>query len=192
MANSVKEFDKLAKSKKKIPKNLRLYYELDNKHHYLINGKIRDGFSFDIKEGRIDRDFLLSIYGKMEFIFNELIRITIVGFSHDDKSKKLLYILSIVPTNRKIRLFLDWGVFGKEFTQSMSRLFEVRNDIIHSAYVDEITYRKSRVLHLSKKEDLKEFLSDLEQSWNDLVKIYSRQLQKTDWSEIIKELRKSK
>ena len=41
-----------------------------------------------------------------KFIFDELIRLLIIGFRHDEKSKKLLYILSIVPVNRKIRLFL--------------------------------------------------------------------------------------
>lgn len=76
----------------------------------------------------------------MAFLFDEIIRLKIVIHSNRNNSKELLYLLNLVLINRKIRTFLDWNVFGPEYTRGMSRLFEVRNDIMHCMFIDEVKY----------------------------------------------------
>lgn len=183
-------FHTIAK-KKKLPTNIRLYYLIKNDHHYINNGNLVKGFGeIPIKnKSNVDRDFLLSVYGKMGFLFDELIRLLLMGYNHDEKSKRLLYILSIVPVNRKIRLFLDWKVFDEEFTRLLSRLFEVRNDLTHCVSINEVEYRKKTVMQLSKKQDLKKFLTDLQYAWNTLFKVYKTQQMKLDWKNLISEIK---
>lgn len=186
MVDSLIVLDKLLKSGKKIPKNFRFYYILNGKHFFVNDGVIKAGFENIHIHENMDRDHLLSIYGKMEFIFDELIRLLLMNVVHDEKSHKLLYILSIVPLNRKIRLFLDWNVFGKEFTQKLSRLFEVKNDLIHCIDINEIKYRKTKSLSLARKNDLIEFKNDLQSSWEELLTVYIKQIQKTPLDSTIK------
>ncbi len=190
--STLKEFDTLIQKKKKISKTIRLYYLLQKNHYYIINGVLEKGFgNIDIKnKNKVDRDFLLSVYGKMEFLFDELIRLLLVGYNHDERSRRLLYILSIVPVNRKIRLFLDWKIFDEEFTRSLARLFEVRNGLTHCVSFKEVEYRKKTIMRLSKKQDLKKFLSDLQSAWGTLLKVYSNQQKTIDWNNLISEIKK--
>lgn len=192
MVNLMKEFWQLAKTKKGLPENLRLYFIYKDAHHYISNGIIKEGFkNFDIKDRHhIDRDFLLSIYEKMEFIFDELIRLLLLGYENNEKSRRLLYILSIVPMNRKIRLFLDWKIFDEEFTRSLSRLFEVKNSISHSVHLDEVEYRQKTILFLSNKKDLKQFKNDLQSAWDELLQVYVNELEKIDWEKLIQKIKK--
>lgn len=190
MSIPLKKLDRLLKNEKGFPKEFRFYYLLDDKHYYISNGELQNGFEkLNITNIELGRDELLSIYSKMEFIFDELIRLLIIGFRHDEKSKKLLYILSIVPVNRKIRLFLDWKIFGKEFTQKLSRLFEVKNDALHCVLLSEITYRKSKLLSLAKKKDLNEFKEDLEKAYDELIMIYKNQLKDIAIDKMSKEIK---
>lgn len=175
----LKTLDGLLKNKKGFPKEFRLYYILNGIHFYANNGKVQDGFvGINVIGDSIQRDQILSIYDKMEFFFDELIRLMLVGFNDDEKSRKLLYILSIVPVNRKIRLFLDWKIFGKEFTQKLSRLFEVKNDTIHCVRIEEITYRTNKPLKFSKKGNQEQFKNDLKSSFDELLTIYDKQIKK--------------
>jgi hypothetical protein len=191
MSNTVATFHTLIKNRKKLPNRIRLYYLIQKNHYYINDGIMEQGFGIlNIKnKTRVDRDFLLSVYGKMGFIFDELIRLLLIGHIHDEKSKRLLYILSIVPVNRKIRLFLDWKIFDAEFTRMLSRLFEVRNGLIHCVSIKELEYHKKITLQLSKKQDLKKFQSDLQSSWDTLLKVYQRELKKINWKEIISEIK---
>ncbi|HSG74123.1 MAG TPA: hypothetical protein VLA01_02890, partial [Nitrosopumilaceae archaeon] len=126
--SNLKEFHKILQKNKNVSKKIRLYYLIQKNHFYINDGALGKGFgNINIKnKTNVDRDFLLSVYGKMEFLFDELIRLLLMGYIYDEKSKRLLYILSIVPVNRKIRLFLDWKIFDAEFTRLLSRLFEVK------------------------------------------------------------------
>ncbi len=170
---------KLAKSKK-IPKNFRLYLMLKNGHTFINNGLIEPGFSQPEFASLGSRDEILAVFSKMGFIFDEMIRFLIVGHNHDEKSKRLLYVLNLIPLNRKIRLFLDWKIFDEEFTREMSRLFEVRNGLVHSVGIG-VAYRKDKTMTLSNKEDIERFREDLEKAWKKLSRIYTDQLYKTGW-----------
>ena len=188
----IAEFEKYLKNKKTIAKKIRLYYVIQQRHYYLNNGKIEQGFqNVNIQDQfPIDRDSLLSVYSRMEFIFDELIRISLIGLFHEEKSKRLLYILSIVPVNRKIRLFLDWKIFDEEFTRMLSRLFEVKNGLLHCVTINEVEYRKKKTLFLSNDNDLNEFLNDLQSAWNSLFKVYKNELKKFNWTAVIEEIKK--
>lgn len=180
---------KLVKKQKKIPKNLRLYLISQKDHVFINNGVADDGFSQpNFKLLKNNRDELLSVFSKMGFLFDELIRFLIIGYEHNEESKRLLYVLNLIPLNRKIRLFLDWKVFDEEFTRNLSRIFEVRNGLMHSVNMD-VEYRKDKILILSNKNDYEQFKEDLQKAWNRLLQVYTYQFSKMDLEKLISKIK---
>ena len=158
--------------KKKISDNLRFYFIYKNKHYFIHNGHIEFGFSSKITIAK-NRDSMLSAFSKIGFLFDEIIRMRIVG--SDKNSDELLYVLNLIPLNRKIRTFLDWGVFSPEYTRDMSRLFEVRNALNHAVSIDEVYYNQSKKIPLSSQKGFNKFKKDFEKSWKKLLQEYVKQ-----------------
>ena len=91
------------------------------------------------------------------------------------------FIFSILfPINRKIRTFLDWKVFGPEFTRNMSRLFEVRNDTVHCISINEVSYNPKSKTSLSTASGFQRFTTDFQKAWKELLKIYVAEQEKLD------------
>ena len=116
---------------------------------------------------------MLSAFSKMGFLFDEIIRMRIVGTNKN--SNELLYVLNLIPLNRKIRTFLDWGVFSPEYTRDMSRLFEVRNALNHAVSIDEVYYNQNKKILLSSQKGFNKFKKDFEKSWKKLLQEYVKQ-----------------
>ncbi|MCV0398865.1 MAG: hypothetical protein K5785_02585 [Nitrosarchaeum sp.] len=180
-------FIKIAKRKKQLSSKIRLYLIGKDKHYFINDGMIKRGFDSQLSIIK-SRDSVLSGFSKMAFLFDEIIRLRIVQYSNDRESAELLYILNLVPINRKIRAFLDWKVFGPEFTRDMSRLFEVRNDTVHCISLDEVTYTPQRSMSLSSDSGFKKFVSDFQKSWKTLLAIYIQQQEKINWEKLEKEI----
>ena len=176
---NVSNFLKIIKKQKKSQK-VRLYIIDKNKHYFLNDGILKNGFDSKLILTK-NRDSVLSAFSKMAFLFDEIIRLRIVAHSNQNNSKELLYLLNLVPINRKIRTFLDWGVFGPEYTRDMSRLFEVRNDIVHCVSLDEVKYNPKNPISLSSVNGFKKFKTDLDMAWKNLLKIYVVEQEKIDW-----------
>ena len=152
------------------PSSIRLYLISDTSHYFIHNGKVTSGFSnFKLLKNRTS---VLDSFSKMGFLFDEIIRLRIVGYVDNSSSKELHYLLNLIPINRKIRLFLDWKIFDPKFTKKMSRLFEVRNDTIHSISLDEVNYNPNVRASLGNEKGFNKFKKDLTDSWNTLIKIY--------------------
>ncbi|MGY5141883.1 MAG: hypothetical protein ACW9WZ_02440 [Nitrosopumilus sp.] len=162
---------KLLKITKKQELKLRLYVINNNTHYFLNRGKLERGFSNSLTV-TYSRNNIFSAFSKMAFLFDELIRLRIVGMSNKSDSDELLYILNLIPVNRKIRTFLDWKVFSPEFTKKMSRLFEVRNDLMHNITISDVSYKLEQNLSLSNKKNFQKFSSDMKSGWDELLKIY--------------------
>ena len=145
---SVSKFLSEIKSQKQISPKIRLYLIDKDKHYFLNDGILKNGFNSKLTISK-NRDSVLSAFSKMAFLFDEIIRLRIVQSSNESDSAELLYLLNLVPINRKIRTFLDWKVFGPEFTRDMSRLFEVRNDTVHCISINEINYNPKNKVSLS-------------------------------------------
>ena len=137
---------------------------------------------------RQNRDSVMSVFSKMAFLFDEIIRLRIVMYSNDGESVELLYLLNLIPINRKIRTFLDWKVFEPEFTRNMSRLFEVRNDVSHCISLDEVSYNLDKKFTLSTNSGFKKFNIDLQNAWRTLLEIYIIEQEKINWEKLSKEL----
>ena len=180
---NVSEFLIKIKKDKTSRANIRLYLIDKDKHFFINDGKIKKGFSSKLNISK-NRDSVLSAFSKMAFLFDEIMRIRIVHSSNDQKSKELLYLLNLVPVNRKIRTFLDWKVFGPEFTRDMSRLFEVRNDVTHCVSIDEVNYVPNNSVSLSSVLGFTMFTKDMQKSWNVLLKIYSAEQEKLDFTQL--------
>jgi hypothetical protein len=158
---------------------VRLYIIDKNKHYFVNDGVVKKGFSPKLSIAK-NRDSVLSSFSKFAFLFDEIIRLRIVKASNQSDSKELLYLLNLVPVNRKIRTFLDWGVFSPEYTRDMSRLFEVRNDTIHCVSLDEVKYNPKNLVSLSDASGFKKFSTDLSKAWDSLLKIYVTEQSKID------------
>ena len=172
--------------KKSIPKDIRLYLISKNTHYFINDGKVNSGFSnLKLVPTRIS---LIDAFSKIEFLFDELIRLKIVGYDNSKSSFELLYLLNLIPINRKIRTFLDWKVFDPKFTKQMSRLFEVRNDIIHSVSLKGVYYVPNRKVSLSTTNGFGKFKKDLIQSWKKLIQIYVNEQNNIDFKKLTKDL----
>ncbi len=128
----------------------------------------------------------MSSFSKMAFFFDEIIRLRIVKYSDDSDGAELLYLSNLIPINRKIRTFLDWKVFGPEFTRDMSRLFEVRNDAVHCISINELSYNPKNKINLSSAAGFKKFSSDFQKAWKTLLKIYVIEQEKIDLKKLSK------
>ena len=180
---SVSKFLANVKKSKKISPKIRLYL-IDKDRHYFINeGSIKNGFNSKLTISK-NRDSVLSAFSKMAFLFDEIIRLRIVQSSNESDSVELLYLLNLVPINRKIRTFLDWKVFGPEFTRDMSRLFEVRNDTVHCISLNEVSYNPKSEISLSTTSGFKKFTTDFQKAWKELLKIYVKEQQKLNFEQI--------
>ena len=172
---------------KKLSQKIRLYFISKNKHYFINHGKLTDGFESNISLDA-SRENILDAYSKITFLFDELIRLRIIGYIHDSKSKELLYLLNLIPVNRKIRLFLDWKVFDPQYTKIMSRLFEVRNDIIHCIDISDVLYNPKTSISLGTKKGFTKFKNDLQKSWKQLILIYVVEQNKIDLKKLTKDL----
>lgn len=184
---NVSNFLKIVKTKKKLSPHIRLYLIQKDTHHFINDGILKKGFSSKLRITK-NRDSILSAFSKMAFLFDEIIRIRIIGFSNKCDSSELLYLLNLVPVNRKIRTFLDWKVFGPKFTKDMSRLFEVRNDALHCISLNEISYNPKNKISLSSDSGFKKFEKDFQNAWKMLLKIYVKEQEKLDLKKLFEEL----
>jgi hypothetical protein len=180
---NVTKFVTNAKKRKKVSPKIRLYLIDKNKHYFITDGTIKNGFNSKLTISR-NRDSVLSAFSKMAFLFDEIIRLRIVRYSNESDGSELLYLLNLVPINRKIRTFLDWKVFGPEFTREMSRLFEVRNDTVHCISINEVSYNPKSKISLSTMSGFKKFSSDFQKAWNELLEIYVNEQEKLDFEKI--------
>ncbi|MBT5200231.1 MAG: hypothetical protein HOK63_04170 [Thaumarchaeota archaeon] len=181
---SVSKFLSEIKSQKQISPKIRLYLIDKDKHYFLNDGILKNGFNSKLTISK-NRDSVLSAFSKMAFLFDEIIRLRIVQSSNESDSAELLYLLNLVPINRKIRTFLDWKVFGPEFTRDMSRLFEVRNDTVHCISINEINYNPKNKVSLSSVSGFNMFSNNFQKSWKTLLKIYVLEQNKIDFKTII-------
>ncbi|EGG42363.1 hypothetical protein Nlim_0544 [Candidatus Nitrosarchaeum limnium SFB1] len=184
----VSDFLQEIKKQKKISNQVRLYVINKNKHYFLNDGVLKNGFNSKLTIMK-NRDSVLSAFSKMAFLFDEIICLRIVSYSNQKDNKELLYLLNLVPINRKIRAFLDWGVFSPEYTRNMSRLFEVRNDTVHCVSLDEVRYNPKTPISLSSVDGFKKFKTDMCKAWDDLLKIYLNQQANIDWIALSKEVK---
>jgi hypothetical protein len=185
---NVSDFVVIIKKQKKKSQKARLYIIDKNKHYFLNNGILKNGFDSILTITK-NRDSVLSAFSKMAFLFDEIIRLRIVTYSNQNDSKELLYLLNLIPINRKIRTFLDWGVFEPEYTRDMSRLFEVRNDTVHCVSLDEVIYNPKNSISLSSVNGFKKFKIDMDKAWKNLLNIYVLEQEKIDWTTLYKELK---
>ncbi|MDH3203673.1 MAG: hypothetical protein OEL81_03210 [Nitrosopumilus sp.] len=178
----MKDLEFLQLKKQDFSDKIRFYFIYKNKHYFINNGHFRSGFSSKIIITK-DRDKILSAFSKMGFLFDEIIRMHIVGYSKEKNNDELLYVLNLVPLNRKIRIFLDWKVFSPEFTRDMSRLFEVRNALSHAVSIDDVNYNPNKEISLSSQKGFCKFKGDFEKSWKKLLKVYEEE-QKPVYSQL--------
>ena len=183
--NSV-DFIKYLKNHQKLSKNIRLYI-ISKKHYFLNDGILKDGFDSKLIV-EPNRDSVVTAFSKMAFIFDEIIRLRIVGYSNNQNSIELMYLLHLIPLNRKIRIFLDWKLFSPEDAREMSRLFLVRSSTIHCVSLDEVTYVPDKKIKLSSKKGFDSFKKDMTNAWKNLLKVYLLEQDQISWELLSKEI----
>ena len=181
------DFIKIIQKQKKIPKQIRLYLVL-KKHFFINEGVLKDGFESKLIIEN-NRDSVLSAFSKMAFIFDEIMRLRIVGYSHNQNSVELMYLLHLIPVNRKIRTFLDWKLFSPEFARDMSRLFLVRSSTVHCVSLQEVKYNPDKKFHLSEKKGFNQFKRDMTKAWKHLLNVYTLEQEQISWDILAKEIK---
>lgn len=180
------DFIKIIQKQKRLPKHIRLYLVLKN--HFFINGGIlKNGFESKL-EIEPNRDSVLSAFSKMAFIFDEIMRLRIVGYSHNQNSVELMYLLHLIPVNRKIRTFLDWKLFSPEFARDMSRLFMVRSGTVQCVSLQEVKYNPNKQFELSEKKGFNLFKKDMTKAWKHLLVVYTLEQNQISWDILAKEI----
>ena len=185
---NISDFLKIIKKQKKLSSHIRLYLISDNNHYFLNDGILKNGFDSKLVITK-NRESVLSAFSIMAFLFDEIIRLRIVRYSNQNDGKELLYLLNLVPTNRKIRAFLDWKVFSPEYTREMSRLFEVRNDTVHCVSLNEVKYNPKNSMSLSSESGFKKFRTDLENAWKNLIIVYLTEQEKINWVKLLEDIK---
>ena len=181
------DFIKFVKKQKKFPKHIRLYIVTKN-HYFITNGQFKRGFEAKLTVEN-NRDSVLSAFSKMAFIFDELIRLRIVGYSFNQNSIELMYLLHLIPVNRKIRTFLDWKLFSPELAREMSRLFLVRSSTVHCISLNEVEYNPGKKLSLSQNRGFSLFQKDMTKAWKNLLDVYVLEQEKISWELLSKEIK---
>jgi hypothetical protein len=181
------DFIKSIQNQKKIPKNIRLYL-VSKKHFFINDGILKNGFDSKLIIEN-NRDSVLSAFSKMAFIFDEIIRLRIVGYHHDQNSIELMYLLHLIPVNRKIRTFLDWKLFSPEFARDMSRLFLVRSSTTHCISLNEVEYIPDKKNSLSEKKGFNLFKKDMDKAWNTLLDVYVLEQEKISLDKLLQEIK---
>ena len=181
------QFVSLIQKQKKIPKHIRLYL-VSKKHFFINDGILKNGFEPKIVIDN-NRDSVLSAFSKMAFIFDEMMRLRIVGYSHHQNSIDLMYLLHLIPVNRKIRTFLDWKLFSPEFARDMSRLFLVRSATVHCVSLNEVRYNPDKKFSLSEKKGFNIFKKDMIKAWSNLLSIYTLEQDQISWDILAKEIK---
>jgi len=184
---TLSEFIKWVQDQKKISKNIRLYI-VSKKHLFINDGLVKNGFDSKLVIEN-NRDSVLSAFSKMAFIFDEIMRLRIVGFPHNQNSVELMYLLHLIPVNRKIRTFLDWKLFSPEYARDMSRLFLVRSATAHCVSLNEVEYVPDKKNLLSDKKGFSLFKKDMTKAWKNLLDVYSLEQGKISWNELLKDLK---
>ena len=177
---------KSLKNREKLSRNFRLYI-ISEKQYFLNNGILKEGFPSRLSLEN-DRESVLSAFSKMAFIFDEIIRLRIVGYSHKQNGIELMYLLHLIPLNRKIRIFLDWKIFSPEFAREMSRLFLVRSSAIQCVALDEVIYIPNKEIKLSSKKGFEIFKKDLTKAWKGLLRVYVLEQDRVSWDSLYKEI----
>jgi len=180
------DFIKFLKNHEKLSTNIRLYI-VSQKHYFLNDGCLKDGFPSKLSFQN-DRESVLSAFSKMAFIFDEIIRLRIVGYFHNQNGIELMYLLNLIPLNRKIRIFLDWKIFSPEFAREMSRLFLVRSSTIQSVSLTEVIYMPDKKIKLSSKKGFELFKKDMTKAWKNLLKVYVLEQDQIPWDLLSKEI----
>ena len=181
------QFIKIVQKQKKMPKNIRLY--LVSKNHFFINnGIVKEGFDSKLIIQN-NRDSVLSAFSKMAFLFDEIMRLRIVGYTHNQNSVELMYLLHLIPVNRKIRTFLDWKLFSPEFARDMSRLFLVRSHTVHCVSLNEVQYNPDKKVTLSEAKGFNLFKKDMTKAWKHLLDVYALEQEQISWNILSKEIK---
>jgi hypothetical protein len=100
-----------------------------------------------------------------------------------------MYLLHLIPVNRKIRTFLDWKLFSPEFARDMSRLFLVRSSTTHCISLNEVEYIPDKKNSLSEKKGFNLFKKDMDKAWNTLLDVYVLEQEKISLDKLLQEIK---
>ena len=133
---------------------------------------------------REDRGEILSMFAEMESIVIELIRLHLVGWVHDDKSKLCLRLIEAVGMNRMLRELKNAKIIDDVLYKNLDSLFIVRNQLAHRFYQGEIEYRSKPLFSSRTHVNFTEFLKQSQATWKLLVKCYETEQNQIDFKEL--------
>ena len=186
ISTEIKEIFRLVfSSKSGIPKELRVILVTNTEMLYLNNGNFSmSSRVFGHSSLREDRGEILSMFAEMESIIIELIRLHIVGWVHNDKSKLCLKLIESVGMNRMLRELRNAKIIDDALYKNLDSLFIVRNQLAHRFYQGEIEYRSKPLFSSRTHANFTAFLQQSQTTWNQLIKCYEIEQSQIDFKEL--------
>jgi len=170
---------------KGVPNDIRLLLVTKNDLLYLNKGNFQKGSrAFGYGAMREDRGELLSFFATMESVIIELIRLYVIGYVHDDKSKLFLKMLDGVGLNRMLRELRNASIIDDTLYKHLDSMFNVRNQLAHRFHQGEVEYLSKPLFSVTTHTNFQNFLQEAQTTWELLVDCYEIQQSKIDFEEL--------
>ena len=167
-------------------KNVHFFYIDENISYYIKNDFFRmEGAAkeyYDIENLKFDRGEILSLFSKLEFLVNEILRLHFFGLSSKDDFDKLLEYIDL---SRRVKTLSDLKIITSSISKKMGNTSYVRNQIAHVWNLNGIKYLEKR---LQDEENMLRFKADMEEIFKAMIEAYHSQLIKNNFESYIDKL----
>lgn len=169
-------------------RGLRLFVVRHKGYIFFHSGGLKSGFTAeeygDVAHLNNKRGDILSMFSKLEFIINELLRLKILGFEYD-KYEMFLQLISKIDLFVRIKYLRDWGVIDNAIFGLGHGLKEVRNAFAHEWEESNISYKKKMLMF----DGFEEFRKDMLIFWKEIEDEYAKEQMNIDIDSILDELK---
>jgi len=166
------KFEELTKNQIGFPQDFRILFLVGNSAKYITQHSAMTAFEDNISEYLPkNRDKIISVFSRIEFLVDELIKIHIIGINHPHEPE-FYSIYDRMGISRKIRLLNEWGVIDGNVRSVLQDLISVRNSIAHDVSLHEATYHNEHIFTARDHTEFDNFRADLQNAWKLLREIY--------------------
>jgi len=167
------------------PKDIELFLPTEKAFVYIHDGGItakytKYGLMTEIKE---ERGSVLDAMAKFEFIISEMLRISIGGLKPNKISIEVNRTLSY---KQRINVLEKLEMLNTEIAKNLRTIVDVRNSLAHKFLVNKTIWNKKP---LFEKGNFENFKQSLQQTWDELIKEYTKMISGPELDAIKKDLK---
>jgi len=187
MQRKIDELTKALFNAKKLPKDLNIFLITEKEYVRVHNGLHSGGVQSEdyglIKNLKLDRGQILSIFSKLEFLLRELISLKLLEYNAE-KRQMMDDILENLRLHQMIEIINEWGIVDNTAKNKLIELKKVRNSFAHSWSKYEVYYEGKPIKSVFEK-----FKLDFLEVWKILIERYKIEQEKIDIDKIINSIK---